>query len=204
MKSVIELGDDEGDDWHPRKRRGSPFGPWGFPDIDEMMREMERAFSEQFDEFEKELPKSLVRESKTPDGEIKKEIGPIVYGYSVTIGPDGKPVVREFGNVRSGEGRPWKAIQDKREPLVDVVSSDKEVRVIAEMPGVRKEDISVTVNEKSMVISVDTESRGYYKELDLPGIVEPKGAKSTYNNGILEVTIPLKPSGRGGVKLRVD
>ena len=196
--------ENDDDDWPPRRRRGSPFGPWGFPDIDEMMREMERAFSEQFKDLEKELPKSLVRESKTPDGGVKKEIGPIVYGYSVTIGPDGKPVVREFGNVRSGEGKPWKAIQDKREPLVDVVSSGKEVRVIAEMPGVKKEDINVTVNEKSVTISVDSEDRGYYKELDLPGLVEPKGARSTYNNGILEVTIPLKSSGEGGVKLRVD
>ena len=196
--------EDDDDNWPSRRRRGSPFGPWGFPDIEEMMREMERAFSEQFKDLEKELPRNLVRESKTPDGGVKKEIGPIVYGYSVTIGPDGKPVVREFGNVRRGEGKPWKAIQDKREPLVDVVSSEKEVRVIAEMPGVRKEDINVTVNERSMVISVDTEERGYYKELELPGVVDPKGARSSYNNGILEVTIPLKSSRDGGVKLRVE
>ena len=200
----MENNDDDDNEWPSRRRRGSPFGPWGFPDIDEMMREMERAFSEQFKDLEKELPKSLVRESKTPDGGVRKEIGPIVYGYSVTIGPDGKPVVREFGNVRSGEGRPWKAIQDKREPLVDVVSSGKDVRVIAEMPGVNKEDIDVTVNEKAMTISVDREDRGYYKKLELPGIVDPKGARSTYNNGILEVTIPLKSSGEGGIRLKVE
>jgi HSP20 family protein len=187
-----------------RRRRGSPFDPWGFPDIDEMMREVERAFSEQFKDFEKELPKNLVRESRMPDGGVKKEMGPFVYGYSVTIGPDGKPVVREFGNVRSGEDRPLKAIQDKREPLVDVITSGTDVRVIAEMPGVNKEDINVTVNEKAMTISVDREDRGYYKKLELPGIVDPKGARSTYNNGILEVTIPLKSSGEGGIKLKVE
>jgi len=198
------LEDDDRDEWPIRRRRGSPFGPWGFPDIDEMMREMEKALSEQFKDLEKELPRSLVRESKTPEGDVKKEIGPIVYGYSVTIGPDGKPVVREFGNVRSGEGKPWKSIQGKREPLVDVVNFGKEVKVIAEMPGVSKEDIDVTINENSMVISVDKEHRGYYKELDLPGTVDPKGARSNYNNGILEVTIPLKSSDKGGVKLRVD
>jgi len=196
-------GDDD-NEWPTRRRRGSPFDPWGYPDIDEMMREMERAFSEQFKDFEKELPKNLVRESRTPEGEVKKEIGPFVYGYSVTIGPDGKPVVREFGNVRSGEDRPLKAIQDKREPLVDVISSGTDVRVIAEMPGVNKEDINVTVNEKAMTISVDREDRGYYKKLELPGIVDPKGARSTYNNGILEVTIPLKSSGEGGIKLKVE
>ncbi len=200
----MSLEDSDDDEWPARRRRGSPFGPWGFPDIDEMMREMERAFSEQFKDMEKELPKNLVRESKMPDGGVKKEIGPIVYGYSVTIGPDGKPVVREFGNVRRGEGTPMKAIQDKREPLVDVVSSEKEVRVIAELPGVNKEDIDITVNERAMTIAVDREDRGYHKELELPGAVDPKGARSTYNNGILEVTIPLKSSGQGGVKLKVE
>jgi len=196
--------DSDGEEWPTKRRRGYPFGPWAFPDIDEMMREMEKAFSEQFKALEKDLPKNLIRETKSPDGSTKKEIGPIVYGFSVTIGPDGKPVVREFGNVRKGEGTPWKEIQDKREPLVDVVSSEKEVRIIAEMPGVEKGDINVTVNERSLVISVDKEDRKYYKELDLPGVVDPKGAKSTYNNGILEVAFPLKSPGSTGVKLKVD
>jgi HSP20 family protein len=195
---------DEDDDWSFRRRRNYPFGPWGFPDIDEMMKEMERAFSEQFKELEKELPKSLIRERKSPDGSTRKEIGPIVYGYSVTIGPDGKPVVREFGNVRKGDGTPWKEIQDKREPLVDVVSSERDIRVIAEVPGVRKEDIDLTVTEKSVTISVDREDRRYYKELELPGIVDPKGARSSYNNGVLEITLPLRSPGAGGVKLKVD
>jgi HSP20 family protein len=198
------LENDDRDEWPIRRRRGSPFGPWGFPDIDEMMKEMQRSFSEQFKDLERELPKNLVRESKTPEGDVKKEIGPIVYGYSVTIGPDGKPVVREIGNVRRGEGKPRKAVQDKREPLIDILSSEKEVRVIAEMPGVKKEDINVTVNEKSVVISVDKEDRGYYKEMDLPGVVDPKGARSAYNNGILEITIPLKSKSQEGVKLRVE
>ena len=199
-----ERDEDDDDEWPMRRRRGYPFGPWGFPDIDELMKEMERSFSEQFKELEKDLPKSLVRENKSPDGSTKKEIGPIVYGYSVTIGPDGKPVVREFGNVRKGENTPWKGIQEKREPLVDVVSSDKEVRVIAELPGVSKEDIELTVTERSLTISVEREDRPYYKELELPGIVEPKGAKTSYNNGILEVTLPLKSGEGSGVRLRVD
>lgn len=190
--------------WPMKRRRGFPFGNWPFGDIDAMMREMEKAFSEQFREMEKELPRNLVREKRLPDGSTKKEIGPIVYGYSVTVGPDGKPVVREFGNVRRGERTPWKEIQDKREPLVDVVTSDKDVKVIAEIPGVRKEDVNVTVQDKSVVVSVDTESRKYYKELELPGVVDPQGARSSYNNGILEITLPLKSTGGKGVRLRVD
>jgi len=196
--------DDDNDDWSRRRRRGHPFGPWPFSDLDELMEEMEKQFADQFKELEKELPKDLVRESRLPNGSTKKEIGPIVYGYSVTIGPDGKPQVREFGNVRRGERTPWKALQDKREPLVDVVSSGKNIRVIAELPGVNKEDLNVTVSEKSVVISVDAEGRKYYKELDLPDTVDPQEARSTYNNGVLEVTLPLKSRGGTGVRLRVD
>ena len=200
----MESDDEDDEEWSRRKRRGLPFGPWPLTDLDELMEEMEKAFSEQFKELEKELPKALVRESQQPDGSTKKEIGPIVYGYSVTVGPDGKPLVREFGNVRRNESNPWKALQDKREPLVDVVSSAKDIRVIAELPGVNKEDVNVTANEKSVVISVDTEGRKYYKELDLPATVDPQQARSTYNNGVLEVTLPLKSSGRSGVRLKVD
>jgi HSP20 family protein len=29
-----------------------------------------------------------------------REVGPIVYGYSMTIGPEGKPKAREFGKVK--------------------------------------------------------------------------------------------------------
>jgi HSP20 family protein len=197
-------GDDDESRGPWRRRRDDSFGRWPFSDMDDMIRDMEKAFEEQFRALEKELPKGLVREKTTPDGKVKKEIGPIVYGYSVTIGPDGKPVVREFGNVKRGEGKPWTEIQDKREPLVDILSTGKEVRVIAELPGVRKEDVDVTVTDKSMNISVDTPERKYSKHLDLPGTVDPAGAKSTYNNGILEVTLPLRGTGGTGVKLKVD
>src|SRR5271156_5551593 len=120
------MSEDNNDDWPTRWRKMMPFGPWSFPDIDEMMKEMEKEFM-QFKDIEKQVPKDLVREQKSPDGSIRKEIGPIVYGYSMTIGPDGKPVIREFGNVKRGPTKEWKeAISDTREPLVDVVEGEKE------------------------------------------------------------------------------
>jgi len=195
--------DSDDEDIARKRRRALPFGGWPLTDLDDLMEEMEKAFSEQFKELEKELPKNLVRESQQPDGSTRKEIGPIVYGYSVTIGPDGKPVVREFGNVRRKEGTPWKEVQGKREPLVDVVTSEKEVRAIVELPGVKKEDIDLTVNEDSLVVSVSDPERSYYKELRLPAPVDPNRASSNYNNGILEVTLPLKEGAKSGRKLPV-
>ena len=66
-----------------------------------MRREMERGFEESFKDIETKAPKDPIREYETPEGDKVREVGPIVYGYSMTIGPDGKPRVKEFGNVKS-------------------------------------------------------------------------------------------------------
>jgi HSP20 family protein len=115
----------------------------------------------------------------------------------MTIGPDGKPQIREFGNVKPsakpevpfGSSRPGIDIKEEREPLVDVITTDGEVKVVAELPGVDKNDIKVYGTEKSLSISVDTSQRKYSKEVDLPVSVNPKSAKSVYKNGVLEVTL---------------
>ncbi len=193
---------DEEEEWRKRMRRFLP-GPWSFTDIDKMMEEMEKFFSEEFKEIEKVVPKGLVRERILPNGTKEREIGPIVYGYSITVGPDGKPVIREFGNVRRGRSISGQ-IKEEREPLVDIVTSDNEVRIIAELPGVQKEDINLTLSQGKLVISVETESRKYYKEVELPNNVDAEKATSRYNNGILEVTLPLKGGSTRPVRVRVD
>jgi len=179
-----------------------PYGMWSLPGVEEMMKEMEKEFM-QFKDIEKQVPKDLIREQKSPDGTIKREIGPIVYGYSMTIGPDGKPVIREFGNVKRGTER-FGGITEKREPLVDVVDGEREVRVIAELPGVNKEDIEVRVKDRTLGISVNREDRKYQKELELPESALVDGAKSSFNNGILEITFPKRSGGEKGVRLKVE
>ena len=69
--------------------------------FDQMRREMEKQFEESFKDMEMKGPKNLIREYETSEGGKVREIGPFVYGYSMTIGPDGKPGVKEFGNVKS-------------------------------------------------------------------------------------------------------
>jgi HSP20 family protein len=192
----------EDDNWQSRWRKIMPFGPWSFPDIEEMMKEMEKDFM-QFKDIEKQVPKDMIRERTSPDGSVRKEIGPIVYGYSMTIGPDGKPIVREFGNVKRSD-EPLKGITNQREPLVDVVESDKQVRVIAEVPGATKEDIEMSVRDQTLTISVNTPGRNYRKELQLPDSALAEGAKSSFNNGILEITFPKREGGGAGVRLKIE
>ncbi len=177
------------------RRRRSPFSSF-FDEIEEMFREMERMFEREFEDFSRRVPKDLVRERVLPDGTKVHEWGPFVYGYSITIGPDGKPEIREFGNIKPGVsrrfGRPSISIREEREPLVDIINTDGEIKIIAELPGVEKKDIKLHGTEKTLTISVDTPQRKYYKEVELPEKVDPKQAKSTYKNGVLEVTLPKK------------
>jgi HSP20 family protein len=181
-----------------------PFGPWSYADVDEMMKEMEKEFMELSD-LESLVPKELVREKRAEDGSVTREIGPIVYGYSMTVGPDGRPVIREFGNVKRGPTKEWKeAISDTREPLVDVVEGDKDVRVLAELPGAKNGDIEVSGEGRKLVISAETSMRKYRKELELPCPVELKRLKSSFNNGILEITIPKRKGGSSGVRIKVE
>ncbi|HET8794500.1 MAG TPA: hypothetical protein VFM31_11935, partial [Nitrososphaeraceae archaeon] len=89
-------------DWYKRFFSGlSPFGSWNFDNIFREFDEMSRSFPEQFKNIEDRVPKNLIKEYNTPEGGKVREVGPIVYGYSMTIGPDGKPNIREFGNVKS-------------------------------------------------------------------------------------------------------
>src|SRR5919112_5971196 len=67
--------------------------------FDEMRQEMEHVFEETIQDIER-IPKELVREYETAAGRMAREIGPLVYGYSYTVGADGKPQFREFGNIR--------------------------------------------------------------------------------------------------------
>jgi HSP20 family protein len=183
------------DDWWSSwfRRRRSPFsGDWPFEDIDEAFKEMQK----QFEEIMKRVPKDLIRERTLPDGSKSREWGPFVYGYSVTIGPDGKPQVREFGNIkpelRPGVGRPRIDVKNEREPLIDVTSANGDIKVIAEIPGVEKSDIKLTATEDTLTISVDNPRRKYFKEVRLPARVDPTKAKSSYKNGILEVNLTKK------------
>jgi len=194
------MSDEDLPEWLRRRFRRTPrFGDWFFGGIDEMMRDMEEMMQREFREFTTRIPKDYVRERKLPDGSTVKEWGPFVYGYTMTIGPDGKPQIREFGNVKPslkpepfGKRRPSLDVKEEREPLVDVISTNNEIKVVAELPGVEKEDIKLHGTDKTITISVDTLQRKYYKDIDLPAPVDPKTAKSVYKNGVLEVTLTKK------------
>jgi len=178
--------DDDYPEWY-RKRRSPFFRSWDFEEIDKMFHEMEKMMEEEFKDFTSKVPKDYVRELKLPDGTTKREFGPFVYGYSIKVGPDGKPEIREFGNVKPSLEGP--KVREEREPLVDIIETNGEIHIVVELPGVDKEDIKLRGTETTLTISVDVPQRKYYKEIKLPTRVNVKDAKTAYKNGVLEVKL---------------
>lgn len=139
-------------------------------------------------------------------GEHKEE-KTMIYGIDIKIGPDGKPIVKEWGNVPS----PFDGFQGlnamnkipefgatKKMPQnteiqektnIDFIDNPAEGKgkIIAEMPGVEKDDITITYREQKMHIQANGEKRQYKESVGLPRIDE-KSIKALYKNGVLEVT----------------
>ena len=131
-------------------------------------------------------------------GDRVQTFGPYYYGYQMTIGPDGKPRINEWGNVR-----PTTAIADSsvREPFVDEILNEKErkLKLTTEMPGIEKSDIKVNVVDNAVSISAEHGDRRYSTTVPLKYEVDENSAKAVYKNGILEVELTLaeeKPKGK--------
>jgi len=181
---------------------------WRFPTAN-LFDELEQDFESMFKDLE--LPKDLIRERKLPDGGTVREMGPFVYGYSFSMGPDGKPVIREFGNVKpslkggpSGAVKPRFDVKEDREPLVDTIVNPDTVKVVAELPGVEKPDIALECDGQKLTLKVDTDKRRYYKELELPVEVDPDTSKASYKNGVLELLLTRKKTGSKAKQIAID
>ena len=156
-----------------RKKRFDEF----LSDMDEEFREMERYMGKVFEDVRNMSPKE------------PGEGGPYIYGFSMRIGPDGKPHMEEFGNVPGIDESGVPEISEEREPLTDVIEKEKEISVIFELPGIEKKDINLNITDDVLSIDVDSNARKYRKEIELPCEVKPKSAKASYKNGVLEVKI---------------
>ena len=108
-----------------------------------------------------------------------------VYGLSIrTLG--GKPVVESFGNIKETSKGP--IVEDVREPLCDVFDEKGRIVVIAELPGVSEDEIKLEINGDILNLSASNKDRKYAKEILLPAKVNAESKKTSFKNGIYEIT----------------
>lgn len=149
-----------------------------FDEFDEIFHRMSRPFVDiesLFDQMSKSGSKAL---------------GPYFYGYTMTTGPDGKPVVREFGNVKPS----LPDASGHRQPTVEQILDEKakQLKLVAELPGVEKKDISVNVSGNIAHIEAPYKDSKYVADVKIQHKVDEDSVKASYNNGILEVAFNIK------------
>lgn len=112
--------------------------------------------------------------------------------------------------LRSGLGFPsfprFETPFEGRYPKVDVIDRDTEVVVKAELPGVKKEDLDVSLSDNKLVIKATTShekkeeegeyfrretSRGeFQRTLMLPENIDDENVQATFKDGLLELKMP--------------
>src|SRR5688500_2512980 len=91
---------------------------------------------------------------------------------------------------------------------MDVTENDKEYRVLAELPGVKKEEINITISGNQVAVSAEVKlekdvnngetlcAERYYGKIQrafaLGQEVDEATAEAKYNDGVLELTLPKK------------
>jgi HSP20 family protein len=100
------------------------------------------------------------------------------------------------------------ALPQMREICTDIIDAGAEYRICAELPGIPKENVSITVTPTNIEISAEAKTsieeekegfvrqeRGYsklYRNLTFPEEVIPEKAEATLKDGLLEVRVAKK------------
>jgi len=106
-------------------------------------------------------------------------------------------------------------------PSIDATETDKEIVITAELPGLERKDVDVTLEDGILIIrgekkieaeqtddknkNVHVAERAYgifYRMLELPPGVDPSTVQATMSKGVLKVTIP-KPAHSETKKIEV-
>jgi HSP20 family protein len=105
-----------------------------------------------------------------------------------------------------------------RFPKTDIFEKDNKIIIRSELPGVKKEDLDISLKDDVLSIKASTRheeerdedechrreiSRGeYQRSFRLPGIINSDKIKSSFKDGILELEIPKeKPAKRRSIKV---
>ena len=126
-----------------------------------------------------------------------------IKGFRLDVGKDGKPIIKPFRKVKKEKDTGKPEVKNDQEPLIEVSEVGDNIILIAEMPGVTKEDIELKATNQSLTISTKKDAaRAYYKDINLPSAINSDYAKARYTNGILEVQ--LKKLDQKQTKIKVD
>lgn len=129
---------------------------------------------------------------------------------------------RELDRMLEEFGRGWPsfgALETKGlVPATDVVETDTEIEITAELPGLEDKDVQIDLSDNVLTIRGEKKAEkeekdknyrmiersygSFYRSLELPAGVDANAVKATIANGVLKVTVP-KPAPSQAKKIEV-
>lgn len=113
---------------------------------------------------------------------------------------------RDFPSLDSFFGNNLFEFNGQRLPNLDVIDRDNEILVRAEVPGVDKKDLSISLTDNLLTIKGQTHSEkkeeegdyhrqeisssSFARAITLPGTVNASKAEASLKDGVLEITFP--------------
>ncbi len=114
------------------------------------------------------------------------------YGFSVRFGPGGqRSDEMNVAPVQKPAAGEQAAKPEAREPQVDTFVESDHILVVAEMPGVRVEDIQVEFSGNEMTLIGQSPRVRFKKHIDLGRSFSPDDVAITMNNGVVEIQLRL-------------
>jgi len=116
------------------------------------------------------------------------------YGFSVKFGTgadsdlDVKPVRK---HTVTPSAKPPVTESRVREPHIEMFDEGDHLLIVAEMPGVSSEDVSLTFVEKTLHIKGASKFGQFSTAIDLPREVGPDQVAISANNGVVELRIAV-------------
>lgn len=124
------------------------------------------------------------------------------------------------GIARGRTGRQQGVQSTEWAPSMDVLEEDGNLVIKAELPGVKQEDVDITVHDRVLTISgqrreeTETERGGYHvrerrrgafsRSLMLPQDVDEDRIRARYENGVLEVTVEGAAAVREPKRIQIE
>ena len=144
--------------------------------MDDIEKMMENMLGPDFRRMAEEMSRDMERQMRDAPREPGKPVR-VTRGFSIKMGPDGKVNIEQFGNTGNAGKQVASGGPSLREPLVDVIDKEKIITILAEMPGVEKKEIDVSLSQDGMAVIIEVPGK-FYKETPLPAKVKRQGQKA--------------------------
>jgi HSP20 family protein len=151
---------------------------------------------------------------------IRKKVGGLVpmgyWGTNVML----RDMERMLDDLRTGFGDMAFMTSGERFPVVDILDEGDRYVVEAELPGAKKEEVSIEIGEDHLVVRAEQaeekEEKGegyvrkergkvsFYRRVPLPDDADSSQATAKMENGLLTVAMPKLAGDEGRRKLDIE